>query len=61
MTAAGRQGDTEVFGARGPAHRVSGHRPGVFAVPLLACLLWLPVLFRRARVTTEASVSARCR
>ncbi|MFI6316215.1 MFS transporter [Nonomuraea sp. NPDC050556] len=23
------------------------------AVPLLACLLWLPVLFRRARVTTE--------
>ncbi|WP_329296406.1 MFS transporter [Streptomyces pseudovenezuelae] len=22
-------------------------------VPLLACLLWLPVLFRRARVTTE--------
>ncbi|MFI6939804.1 MFS transporter [Streptomyces sp. NPDC050418] len=24
------------------------------AVPVLACLLWLPVLFRRARVTTEA-------
>ncbi|WP_237525262.1 hypothetical protein [Streptomyces sp. SID4985] len=23
------------------------------AVPLLACLLWLPVLFRRSRVTTE--------
>jgi hypothetical protein len=23
------------------------------AVPLLACLLWLPVLFRGARVTTE--------
>lgn len=23
------------------------------AVPLLACLLWLPVIFRGARVTTE--------
>ncbi|SEE08211.1 MFS transporter [Streptomyces sp. PAN_FS17] len=28
------------------------------AVPLLACLLWLPVLFRGARVTTETQESA---
>ncbi|MEV6134264.1 MFS transporter [Streptomyces violaceusniger] len=28
------------------------------AVPLLACLLWLPVLFRGARVTTEIEKSA---
>lgn len=28
------------------------------AVPLLACLLWLPVLFRGARVTTEVEKAA---
>ncbi|MFG2747018.1 hypothetical protein ACGFY0_44070 [Streptomyces chartreusis] len=28
------------------------------AVPLLACLLWFPVLFRGARVTTETQESA---